>query len=178
MKKPLHASMLVWERGQLIEWGTKKDVKNLLKSANEARVFDENKPETGTWKELSDIFIYEWFEKIVQRGINIELVKELNPSLSHLEFRRQLMLADNKELYWREVADGKILELHPRLKTTYIISHLLAIGALKGLKRCKMTDCRKFFIGPPNKLWCSTSCGSKHRVRKKRKQDIKSGTLF
>ena len=51
-------------------------------------------------------------------------------------------------------------------------SNLLSSGMLKRLKRCQMEDCEKLFLGPPQAIWCSKTCGSKFRVRKKRKLDL------
>lgn len=169
MKKAQHEPILLFQDGQLIGWG-KNDVKNLIKSANEAVITEETKTRTDlTWKEFADIIVYEWFERFVDKGVTEEVVKDLNKRLSHIEFRRALMHSKKGPPKWREVADANSMK-HPDLKTAYMISHLLAIGALEGLKRCKLKDCRKFFIGPPNRTWCSKSCGSLYRVRKQRKR--------
>lgn len=167
MKKAQHEPILLFQEGQLIGWGA-SDVKNLLKSANEAIINEETKTRNLTWKELSDIIVYEWFEKFVNTGVTEEVVRDLNKRISHIQYRRALMHS-KKGPYWREVADANSLN-HPDLKTAYMISHLLAIGALKDLKRCSLKDCKKFFVGPSNRLWCSKSCGSLHRVRKMRKK--------
>lgn len=71
--------------------------------------------------------------------------------------------------YWRRIANADAID-DPGLGIAYCIAHLLEIGAFDGLKRCNMKDCEKYFIGPPNRKWCSKKCGSLHRVRKKRKQ--------
>lgn len=169
MKKAQHEPILLFQEGQLIGWGT-NDVKNLLKSANEAVINEETKnSENLSWKELSDIIVYEWFEKFVETGVTVEVVKDLNKRISHIQYRRALMHSKKGVPCWREVADADSLG-HPDLKAAYVISHLLVIGALEGLKRCKLKDCRKFFIGPSNRTWCSKSCGSLYRVRQKRKK--------
>ena len=169
MKKAQHEPILLFQEGQLIGWGA-SDVKNLLKSANEAILTEETKTRNLSWKELSDIIVHEWFEKFVDTGVTEEVVRDLNKRISHIQYRRALMRSKNGPPFWREVADANSLS-HPDLKTAYMISHLLAIGALEGLKRCKLKDCRKFFIGPKNRTWCSKPCGSLFRVRQKRKKD-------
>jgi predicted RNA-binding Zn ribbon-like protein len=169
LKKAQHEPILLFQEGQLIGWGT-NDVKNLINAANDAVINEEIKTKKLTWKELSDIIVYEWFEKFVAKGITKEIVNDLNKRVSHIQYRRALMHSKNGHPYWREVADAESLN-HPDLKTAYVISHLLAIGALENLKRCQLKDCRKFFIGPTNKKWCSKSCGSLYRVRDKRKKD-------
>ncbi|MCB0413377.1 MAG: CGNR zinc finger domain-containing protein [Bdellovibrionales bacterium] len=169
MKKAQHGPILLFQEGQLIGWGA-DDVKNLIKSANEAVINEETKTKKLSWKELSDIIVYEWFEQFVEKGITKEIVNDLNKRISHIEYRRALMHSKKGPPYWREVADATSLK-HPDLKTAYVISHLLAIGALENLKRCHLEDCRKFFIGLPNRKWCSKSCGSLYRVREKRKRE-------
>lgn len=39
------------------------------------------------------------------------------------------------------------------------------------LHRCVLAECRRFFVGDARSKWCSTTCGSKFRVRAKRKRD-------
>lgn len=169
MKKAQQEPILVYQDGQVIGWGI-NDVKNLIKSANDAVINDEVKQRQNlTWKELSDIIAYEWLEKFVESGVTEEIIKDLNKRISWVEYKRALMHSKNGHPYWREVADARSLS-HPDLKVTYIVSHLLAIGALEGLKRCKLNDCGKFFIGPVNRKWCSKSCGSLYRVRLQRKK--------
>jgi hypothetical protein len=50
-------------------------------------------------------------------------------------------------------------------------SKLLTSGELKRLRRCQLEGCKNYFLGPPQAKWCSKSCGSKFRVRKKRKRE-------
>lgn len=166
MKKAQQEPILLIQDGQLIGWGT-NDVKNLINSANDAVINEETKAKKLTWKELSDIIVYEWFEQFVAKGITKDVVNDLNKRISHIQYRRALMHSKKGHPYWREVADAESLN-HPDLKTAYVISHLLAIGALENLKRCQLEDCKNFFIGPANKKWCSKSCGSNSRVKKMR----------
>lgn len=159
---------MLFQEGQLIGWGT-DDVKNLIKSANDAVINEETKTRTDlTWKELTDVIAFEWLEQFVDKGVTEDVVKELNKRLSHIEFRKALMHSKKGPPSWREVGDANSMN-HPDLRTTYIITHLLAIGALENLNRCQLKDCKKFFIGPPNRKWCSKKCGSLFRVRKQRK---------
>jgi len=169
MKKALHEENLFLDQhGQLIGWGT-NDVKNVLKSANEAIVNEEIR-RRGTYKQVADMVSYEWLERIVKEGISKAIIADLNKPISHIEYRRALMLGTDGQPYWRQVAVENEDLKHPQLRAIYVLSHLLAMGALKGLKRCQVDDCKKFFIGPENKKWCSKKCGSLYRVREKRKK--------
>lgn len=154
----------------MINWSPNA-VKNLLRSANEAIINEETTKRTNlSWKEFSDIIAYEWLEMFVEKGITKEVLNELNKRISWIEYRRALVFSESGEPSWREVAINNSLN-HPDLKTTYIVSHLLAQGEFKNLRRCKLKDCGKFFVGPPNRTWCSKGCGSLFRIRKKRKKD-------
>lgn len=169
MKKALHEqNLLIDQYGQLIGWGT-NDVKNVLKSANEAAVSEDIR-RRGTYKQVADMVTYEWLERIVNQGISKQIVADLNKPISHIEYRRALMLGEDGQPFWRQVAVENEDLKHPQLRSIYVISHLLAMGALNGLQRCQVNDCKKFYIGPNNKKWCSKKCGSLFRVRSKRKK--------
>lgn len=165
----LQEQNLILQNGQLIGWGA-ADAKNILKSANEAVVSEEIR-NRGTYKQVADMVAYEWLERLVKEGVSKQLMDDLNKPISHIEYRRALMLSKDGHIFWRQVAVENDDLRHPQLKAIYVISHLLAIGALKNLKRCELKDCRRFFIGPTNRKWCSKSCGSLFRVKKKRKKD-------
>ena len=80
------------------------------------------------------------------------------------------MLSPKGPPFWRRVANGDQIN-DPHVGVAYGVAHLLALGALEGLKRCRLHSCQNFFIGPPNKKSCSEKCGSHFRVKKKRKKD-------
>jgi hypothetical protein len=170
MKKALQEQNLILQDGQLVGWGTANDVKNVLKSANDAVVSEEIR-KRGKYKEVLDMATYEWLERIDKDGASKQIIADLNKPISHIEYRRALMHSNDGPPFWRQVAIENDDLRHPQLKAIYVISHLLAMGAFKYLKRCCKKDCQKFFIGPPNKKWCSKSCGSHFRVLKKRKND-------
>lgn len=173
MKKAQHEEkgpFLLYKQGQLIGWGT-DDVKNLLKAANEAVINEETKSKKLTYDEYFKIIIHDWFEIFVNDGITEKVVKHLNHRLSHIRYHHILIHSKEGLPYWRYIANSESIMVDPELQSAYGITHLLAIGALKNLKRCEMKDCQKFFIGPPNRKWCSKSCGSLFRVRQKRKKD-------
>lgn len=173
MKKAQHqekSQFLLYEKGQVVEWGV-DDVKNLLKAANAAVINEETKTRKLTFNEYFNIIIHDWFEIFVRDGITEKVVKHLNDRLSHIRYHHVLMHSKKGPPYWRYIANSDSIMTDPELKSAYGITHLLAAGALASLKRCKVKDCQRFFIGPPNRKWCSKSCGSLYRVRQKRKKD-------
>lgn len=172
MKKPLQIDdepILVWSKGQLIGWGA-ADVKNLVKKAN--RTFDEdlkNKGPASIWDEEC-LSACEWLEDLLEKGASKELLNLLNGIIGNVSYIHVLKYSPNGLPTWRRIANADKIQSH-HISTAYGVAHLLAIGALKNLKRCKRESCRRFFLGRPNAKWCSEKCGSHFRVHKKRKRD-------
>lgn len=162
---------LLAKKGQLISWGL-DDVKNLLKAANSAIINEETKTKRLTYGEYFNIIIHDWFEIFVKEGITEKVIKHLNARISHIHYHHILIHSKDGLPYWKYIANSNSIMSDPELQSAYGITHLLSIGALKNLKRCNLNSCKNFFIGPPNKKWCSQSCGSLYRVRQKRKKDI------
>ena len=174
MKKALHdrkQRFLVSSKGQLIGWGI-DDVKNLVKNANRAK--EENlksKPLPITIREAECLLALEWFELFFEKGITEEVIKKINSRISHVRYHHVLMHSTKELPYWRRIANGDQID-DPELSIAYGIAHLLAAGAFKQLKRCKLQTCQDFFISSrPDAKWCVKSCGSVYRVRQKRKKD-------
>lgn len=173
MEKALHDGkepFFLYRKGQLIGWGT-NDIKDLINAANSAVINEETKTRKLTYDEYFKVIIHDWFEIFVNDGITEKAIKHLNARIQHVRFYHVLQYSKNGLPHWRYIADSKSMTSDPELQSAYGITHLLAIGALKNLKRCALKDCRKFFIGRPNVKWCSKSCGSLFRVRKKRKKE-------
>lgn len=173
MKKALHNEkepFLLHKKGELIGWGI-NDVKNLIEAANAAVINEETKSRKLTYDEHFKIIIHDWFEIFVNEGITEKVIKHLNARIQHVRFHHVLKYSEYGFPYWRYIADSHSVMSDPELQSAYGITHLLAIGALKDLKRCGQMDCQKFFIGRSNVRWCSKSCGSLYRVRLKRKRD-------
>jgi hypothetical protein len=48
---------------------------------------------------------------------------------------------------------------------------LVEAGLHRRIKRCQLAECGKLFFGDTRAVWCSSTCGSKYRVRDKRTRD-------
>lgn len=170
MEKALHGraeQFLLSSKGRLIGWGA-ADVKNLIKNANRAITEKLKNNNKITIRDAECLFAFEWFEAL-DKGITNDLVEKLNSRIAHVKYHHVLMHSHKGKPYWRYVANGDQID-DPELSVAYSVSHLLAAGALDGLKRCQVKDCQQFFLGRPNSKWCSSSCGSRHRVEKMRKR--------
>jgi hypothetical protein len=175
MKKTLHEKkdqFLLSSRGRLIGWGT-DDVKNLIIQANKAIEDNLHSRPMINGPETECLYAFEWFKLFVEDGITKPVVEKLNSRLSRIRYHHILIYTSSGP-YWRRIANADAID-DPGLGIAYCMAHLLEIGAFKGLKRCAMKNCQKFFIGPPNKTWCSKKCGSLHRVRQKRRKNKANG---
>lgn len=187
MEKALHddeRAFFSFKNGELLVWHP-HDVEMLLNAANDAPEYEVGEKdgvqilkkdgEVVTRTSPLDDFctmVHDWMDDLVNEGVTEEMIDELNTVLADFRFYHVMIPSKNGTPHWQtNIAD---LNRHIRTEEAagYAFAHLLAIGGLKGLKRCQLSDCKKFFIGRPNSKWCSKSCGSKFRVRRKRKQDL------
>ena len=123
-----------------------------------------------TYSERTSLVTMAFLDRYIEKGATIELLGELTEILAEVPFQHVLMPDGRGQANWEFIVDiGRQLDAEEF--AAIFFSHLLSIGALENAKRCEMDDCRRFFVGPPNRKWCSDSCGSKYRVRKKRKRD-------
>lgn len=174
MKKPLQTEkeqFLILSKGRLIGWGL-SDVKNLLKIANKAVNEKLNLDSELTIHQAECALAREWFDLFIDKGITKEVVARLNSRIGHIQFIHVLEPSPKGLPNWRRIANADKIN-DPELSIAYGIAHLLSAGAFKGLKRCRRKECQKYFVGRPNKKWCSDNCGSHSRVRKMRKKNRK-----
>ncbi len=187
MKKALHDEsgvFFTFREGDLIAWRP-HDIDMLLSAANDASDYEVSKKNgftilkkngvVVTRVSLEDEFcsiVHDWMCDFVDEGVTDELIDELNDVLADIRYIHVLMPSESGIPYWQNnVAD---MNKSPNVLEAagYAFAHQLTIGGLEGLKRCQLPDCENFFIGRPNAKWCSKSCGSKYRVRKKRKRGL------
>lgn len=172
MEKPLQTEkeqFLLSSKGRLIGWGL-ADVKNLLKNANKAKTENLKLGSEVTIHEAECVFTREWFDLFIDKGITKEIINKLNSRISHVLYHHILMPSSKGFSYWRRVANADQID-DPELSIAYAMAHLLACGAFVGLKRCRSKECQKYFIGKSNKKWCTSTCGSRSRVKKMRKKN-------
>jgi hypothetical protein len=172
MKKPLHApkeQFLLLSKGKLIGWG-KNDARNLIINANRARAENLISREDLNGWEFERLLALQWLDVIIEKGVNGEVVKWLNSRIQHVRYHHVLKHSPGTAPYWLRIANADEIK-EPEVSIAYAFAQLLAVDAFSGLKRCREKACLNFFIGRPDSKWCSKSCGSRHRVTKKRKRD-------
>lgn len=165
MEKALHDYFCI-NTGEGLKFYSAKDSSILLEAANFHIERMNGKDHPNTLPQLEAI-IYECMDEYYKNDLNDNLLNKLNEILRNVRIQ---CLVENIE--------NKLSAIHvaympknpsPLVFGAYMFSHITSLGGLEGLKRCHNNGCLKFFIGRSNAKWCSSSCGSKYRVNKMRK---------
>jgi predicted RNA-binding Zn ribbon-like protein len=112
--------------------------------------------------------------RYLEEGVTDNLLNDLNAAIREIRYEKVILPLDLLPTGTEYPQNGYIAQYDkmpsPMAYAADDFSKLLTSGELKRLKRCHLEGCEKFFLGPPQAKWCSKTCGSKYRVRKKRKQ--------
>lgn len=116
-----------------------------------------------------------WMGRYLEEGITDGFLDDLNAALHEIRYSKYVLPVDllpsgsgfPRSAY---VAQYNTMPA-PEAYAADDFSKLLTSGMLERLKLCQLEGCEKFFLGPPQAKWCSKTCGSKYRVREKRKRE-------
>ena len=114
-----------------------------------------------------------WIRRLERYGPTASLLRDLAKPINHIQLTASLEVVEDREklsFRWRH-EPPEHWTLNPELYYAGIFIYLLGIGALDGLKRCSLKECRKYFVGNAKAVWCSDKCGSKYRARRMRKRN-------
>jgi|TARA_B110000967_G_C18692874_1_gene463950 hypothetical protein len=119
--------------------------------------------------------LHQWISRYIDEGATEQLYDDLNAGLQHIRYSKHVIPpnllpsedGNSKGLYIADFTKDNSSEEYAAKEFSRIITDRL----INSLKRCKGFDCENFFRGPPQAKWCSKTCGSKYRVREKRKRD-------
>lgn len=125
----------------------------------------------GSREESISVVLRVFLNKFLNDGADVQFFEDLNHILKDIPFRNVIIKSKKKNPEWAFIAN-MTTPMTPLQNATILFSHLVTTEALDKVKLCNMSKCNNFFVGSPNKKWCSKKCGSLHRVRKKRKRDI------
>lgn len=114
----------------------------------------------------------EWLDHLTREGLSSWLVGQLNAAAAGLRVASYLHFDEESGKFdW-------VLETPAQRKfrsrdTSYalVFTRIINADLTDRIRRCELDDCRRFFVGDPRSRWCSNTCGSKHRVREKRRRD-------
>lgn len=135
-----------------------------------------------------------WVSRLARYGVTKALVGDLNnhlavmktvarmqfhPTYGYLDWEVSIedeITMDGIVSKDRVLGDLSLDDLLARAVAFYF-AKALQEGGLDGVKRCGMSDCKKFFVGTYRAKWCSNTCGSRNRARNKRIRDRGAGSL-
>jgi hypothetical protein len=123
------------------------------------------------FEELRDLI-----NRFLQEGITEDFLNELNANLGKVKYTHQVMPSDFYSCDDKLPQSIFVVDLNynysPSVVAAKEFSKFITTQMLYNLKKCELNDCKNFYLGRPDSKWCSKTCGSKSRVRKKRRNDL------
>lgn len=175
MKKPLHSDGHVFYvlSGMDLHIVDHRSVSHVLEAANRSleRGIDDPVIYAGERVQYQDA-LRAWLERVSAGEPLDTLTKDLNAIIEHIPYTHVLGLSEDGSPRWEHAArmddptDSRITAAHG-------IAHFLASGGFRKLRRCQAQGCGNFYLGPPQSKWCTDTCGSRERGRRKRAKDKK-----
>lgn len=108
-----------------------------------------------------------WVGRLVSNGVTKELCRDLSLAVGQVTIPLRFMRTGPTRFELQHTlfqgTDDELFAL--------AMVRIIAEGFTDKVHRCALKECRKYFVGDPRARWCSTTCGSKYRVRKKRRKD-------
>jgi hypothetical protein len=145
-----------------------------MKVATYARI----RPKLPTGEDLANAAnagtqpIADWLEQVVASGGLGKVGPRITTLVRAMGIRTYPLFAkgDSSEVLWfREYPYNSV---NAEIECALALAAIAESGGLRRIRRCQLSDCRKFFFGDPRAKWCSNACGSKSRKRKSRKSRI------
>lgn len=148
------------------------DIEEILIAANDDL---ENDPKDKLpWNQVLPR-IRDWVIRYFREGATDAFLNDLNNAMQDVRYMKYVLPHDLLPSDTGYPRSGYIADLDkmpsPEAYAANDFSKILTSGMLERVRRCQMEGCKRLFAGPPQAKWCSKTCGSKHRVRKKRKLD-------
>jgi len=173
MKKALPGQkevFLIERQGNVVPWDFFAE--EIVKAANNGLGSGpaDNSPENRVLKNLR-----RWMNRYLNEGVTGDLLNDLNAALHEVRYSKYIFPLDLLPSEIGFPQNGYVARYDkipsPEAYAADDFSKLLTSGTLKRLKRCQMDGCEKFLLGPSQAKWCSKSCGSRFRVREKRRRE-------
>ncbi len=139
-----------------------------------------NKGIKGEWGDTTPEAIilrklHVWICRYFEEGATEDFFNELNSDLHHVQYFNYVVPPDFYSSQGEEPQSVYVVNLNiaytPETFAAKEFSKLITYGMLNRIKRCQLPGCENIFVGPPQAKWCSKTCGSKYRVREKRRRD-------
>ena len=119
--------------------------------------------------------LHEWICRYFEEGATEDFFNELNSDLHPVQYFNYVVPPDFYSSQGEEPQSVYVANLNIAYTSEEFaakeFSKLITYGMLNRIKRCQLPGCENIFVGPPQAKWCSKTCGSKYRVREKRRRD-------
>jgi hypothetical protein len=143
----------------------------LIRNANEyiqQKLY--KKKSLNGFDEYSRFLSHSLLTKYLLEGESEKFISHVNAATKKLRFRHLFVHSKNSKE--PEQVEMLIMEgvATPYEQVFYPFMCSLKSGEIKRVKQCFNKDCNHFFLGRKNKKWCSDRCGSKLRMKNKRKK--------
>jgi len=132
----------------------------------------------AAWANSGDECALQWIRRLKKYGVTKSLLADVDRAVRGFRVHTFLALdVDFGTFGWRQqIIKHRTFSDHSAVSDraavfALMIARLVNAGIIDRLKRCQLKSCRKYFFGGPRAKWCSDTCGSKVRVRNKRKRD-------
>jgi len=139
-----------------------------------------NRGKKGEWGDTTPqgiVFrkLYEWICRYMEDGATEDFLNDLNSQLRHVQYINYIVPPDFYPSGGEEPQSVYVVNMNidysPEIVAAKEFSRFIAHGILNQIRCCQLPGCENIFVGRPQAKWCTKTCGSKYRVRKKRKQD-------
>jgi hypothetical protein len=113
-------------------------------------------------------YLYEFLERKNEKSF----LDEINSDMAQMPFQLHLVTEKDDSPLQRMFVWYQTKMPTPNQSVLFAFANANSTGKLNNLKSCEGNKCKRFFLGRKNKTWCSDSCSSKYRMRKKRREDF------
>ena len=114
-----------------------------------------------------------WIRRLERYGVTASLLQDIVKIINRAQMIMSIVVVEDGENLRLDYRHDFPEHHVPAPEIFYAINFMsyLGAGALDGLKRCSLKECRKYFVGNAKAVWCSDKCGSKYRARRMRKRN-------
>ena len=113
-----------------------------------------------------------WVKRLSRYGVTNALINEINDLLESIEVHTSYRW-NKKSRKFEQLEPIPNESSFPTWNHVFalMVSRFVNSELIDKLRTCQLDGCNNYFLGGPRAKWCSDNCGSKFRVRDKRKKD-------
>jgi hypothetical protein len=112
-----------------------------------------------------------WLDPLIAKGPTAKLIWEIHDIAKDVVIPMHLGIRGSRSRPKLVLGYGALMDTPEPALYALAVGRMIETGFADRFHRCGVPDCQRYFVGDPRSRWCSTTCGSKARVRAKRKRD-------